>query len=177
MSVSSWRRWLASVLAGTLGCAANPAPRGWLAPAREAQTDPYGAWIVVKRLGGGGDVSGEFLAVERDSLFVLSANSAVRAIPLDGVLRAQIAFYDARSGDLALWTALGSLSTISNGAFLIFTFPIWIIGGSVATAGQSSAPLRRVDPTHTWDAVRMYARFPGGLPPNLPRMLPPKPRP
>ncbi len=177
MLASNWRRWLASVLAGgTLACAQNPAPSGWLAPARAAQADPYGAWIVVSRPGGGPDVGGEFLAVQRDSVFVLLADGEVRTVPLDSVLHALIAFYDAQWGGLAAWVMLGSLSTISNGAFLVFTFPLWIIGGSLATAGQSRAPLRRVDRAPTWDAVRMYARFPGGLPANLPRTLPPKPR-
>lgn len=178
MLASSWRRSLTSVLAGgTLACAHNPAPSGWLAPAREAQADPYGAWIVVSRLAGSPDLGGEFLAVERDSVFMLLASGEVRSVPLDSVSRARMAFYNAQWGGLATWTILGSLSTISNGAFLIFTFPAWIIGGSLATAGQSRAPLRRVGPAHTWDAVRMYARFPGGLPANLPRTLPPKLRP
>jgi hypothetical protein len=177
MLASSWRRWLASVLAGgTLACAQNPAPRGWLVPAREAQADPYGAWIVVSRLGGGPDVGGEFLAVQRDSVFVLLADGEVRTVPLDSVLHARIVFYDAQWGGLAIWTTLGSLSTISNGAFLVFTFPLWVIGGSLATAGQSHAPLHRVDRAGDLGLFRMYARFPGGLPANLPRTLPPKPR-
>lgn len=175
MSGFSWQRWLISALTcGSLACARSPSPAGWLAPARQAQADPYGAWIVITRLGGSPVESGEFLAVERDSVFVLSSNREVRTIPRDSVLRAEIWFYDAEWGKLAGWTALGSLSTISNGFFLILTFPAWAIGGSIATALQSRAPLYQVDRPYAWDGARMYARFPAGLPANLPRTLPPK---
>lgn len=182
MSASDWRHWFAATLiTGALGCALNPAPDGWLEPAREAVDDPYGAWIVVAYAGGG--TSGEFLAVDRDSVFVLLSSGRVQGAPLDSVTRARVAYYDARQGSLAIWTAMGSASTISNGAFLIFTLPTWIIGGSLATASQSRAPLIAVDTgegnesrAESWDAVRMYARFPSGLPPDLPRTLPTRPR-
>lgn len=175
MPASSWQRWFVSALACVaLGCVRSPAPEGWLGPARQAQADPYGAWIVISRIGGVPVDSGEFLAVERDSVFVLSSNREVRAVPRDSVIHAQIWFYDAQWGQLAAWTALGSLSSISNGVFGLLTLPAWIIGGSVATASQSRAPLRQVNRPSDWDAVRMYSRFPAGLPPNLPRVLPPR---
>lgn len=175
MLASSGRRWVASALAcSALGCVQSPAPDGWLSPARQAQADPYGAWIVISRVGGGPVESGEFLAVDRDSVFVLSSTGEVRTVLRDSVLRAQIWFYDAEWGRLAAWTTVGSLSTISNGFVLILTLPAWIIGGSLATGSQSRAPLRQVDRADAWDAVRMYARFPAGLPANLPRTLAPK---
>jgi hypothetical protein len=121
-------------------------------------------------------VSGEFLAVERDSVFVLSPDSTVRTVPLDSVRHAKVAFYDAQWNQLAVWTILGSLSTISNGIVLVLTFPLWAVGGSIATAVQSRDAVRQVDNSLTFDAVRMYARFPGGLPENLPRTLPPTPQ-
>lgn len=186
MSATDRRHWLASaLLAATFGCAQNPAPGGWLEPAREAVDDPYGAWIAVSEEGRG--VAGEFLAIDRDSVFVLLPSGSVHAVSLDRVTGAQLAYYDAQPGALAIWTTVGSWSTISNGILLIFTLPTWIIGGSVATGSQSRAPLVSLDHEETaesgadswaerWNAVRKYARFPGGLPPDLPRTLPTKRR-
>jgi len=176
MPASSWRRrWVFVTLAcGALGCVRSPAPNDWLSPPQQAQADAYGAWIVITRVGGGPEETGEFLAVERDSVFVLSSNREVRAVPRDSVTRARLWFYDAQWGQLNGWTALGSLSSIANGYFAILTLPAWIIGGSIATARQSRAPLLRVDRPADWEAVRMYARFPAGVPANLPRNLPPK---
>ena len=174
MQASSWQRWIVMGLAiGTLACARNPAPGAWLGTAAEMQNDPYGAWIVVSA--DSVETFGEFLAVDRDSVFVLGQDVTVRTVPLSRVTHAELAFFDARWSDLALWTGLGALSTISNGVILVLTFPTWIIGGTIATAAESRAPLRTVNRIEDWDSVRMFARFPGGLPENLPRRLPTKP--
>ena len=175
MPVFSWWWRLAPVLAsGAIACGRNPAPRGWLAPALEEQADPYGAWIVLSKLGSTFEVGGELLAIERDSVFVLPPDGTVRTVPRDSVRRAQIAFYDAQWDQLVAWTGVGAVSTLSNGVLLVFTLPLWAVGGSIATSMQSNHAIRRVDSASAWDAVRMYARFPGGLPENLPRILPPK---
>jgi hypothetical protein len=170
------RKGLSLVLAGAaLACSQNPAPSGWLAPPRAAQADPYGAWIVVWSPTWV-EWSGEFLAMDGDSVFLLSPDSVVRGFPISGIREAQLAFYDGQWGTLAGWTIVGAVSTISNGGFLIFTFPLWTIGGSLITGGQSRAPLRRVRSAGDWRDARMFARFPAGLPPDLPRTLPPKQR-
>lgn len=177
MLATDCRRALVMALAcSALACAHNPAPHNWLGPAEAEEADPYGAWIVISRIGGDtSDVSGEFLGVDRDSVFVLTQDSLVRAVPTDSVRTAQIAFYDSQYGEVVAWSLLGSLSTLSNGAYLLFTFPMWAIDGMIASTNQSLAPIREVDDAAGWDAVRMYARFPGGIPDNLPRTLPPKP--
>ena len=109
------------------GVQPHPAPSGWLARAGQAQSDPYGAWIVVSPPAGGTTLEGELLAIDRDSVFVLTAVGAVRSEALDPGSRAVLAFYDAGTTDLTTWTALGALSTISNGHLLIFTLPAWAI--------------------------------------------------
>ena len=177
MPATDLRRRVALLLSSAaLACAGNPAPAGWLAPALEAQADRYGAWVVVAQTHGGPDVEGEFLALEYDSVFVLSMDGHLRTVPVHDGLRGRIAFYDARWGQLAVWTGVGALSTISNGLLAGVTFPLWILGGSLATGGQSRAPLRVVDSPDALAPLRMYARFPAGLPQNLPRTLPPKRR-
>ena len=62
----------------------------------------------------------------------------------------------------------GSLLTISNGLLLVFTFPLWLIGGTVASVSRS------YDPVFTYPGTPLtefapYARYPQGLPPDLDR--------
>jgi hypothetical protein len=164
-----------AVLPGVVACASNPAPSRWLGGATKETADPYGAWITLetatKR-----HAQGEFLAVDKDSVFVLGAEGTVRAFAVADVSNALIAYYDAKWGELAAWVAAGSVSTISNGGFLVFTLPLWLIGGSAVTGAQSHAPILNVHSLDQWRMLNIYARFPQGLPSGLPRTLPPKPR-
>ena len=176
MSVTNWRRTLAAVIVTcTFACTRNPAPNSWLPTATSAGSDPYGAWVVVS-LEGPNDrsVAGEFLAVDDDSVFVLTPDSVVRSVALDSVTSARLAFYDAEWSRLAMWTAAGALSTVSNGYFLVFTLPAWAIGGTLGTAAESRAPILSIDDRAAWYGVRKYARFPAGLPTDLPRTLTPR---
>lgn len=172
-----YRAWAGALLLvfGT-ACARNPAPKGWLGPADRAARDPYGAWIEIQPLAGGSKLEGEFLAVDRDSVYVLDLGGTVRSLPLAAVADATVAAYDARWGRLAAWTALGALSTVSHGVFAILTFPAWILSGTIMTAIQSRSSIHHVRRGEDWTSVRKFARFPSGLPPDLPRSLPPKRR-
>lgn len=166
------------------GCASNPAPDGWLPTPDRAATDPYGAWIEVRGSGPApaGEASehswvveGEFLAVDGDSLIVLEPTGRVVAVPLDRVESGTVAHYDPESGKIGTWTALGIVSTLSHGIALIATMPLWIIVGTISTGGQAASALVRFDRTAQPDALRAYARYPGGRPPDLPAFLPAKP--
>ncbi len=87
----------------------------------------------------------------------LTASSRQRAV--EGELLAG-------SGAVAGWTALGVVSTISNGLLLIFTAPAWIITGTVAGSSESYAPQGNVPPLR-WAELARFARFPQGMPPGL----------
>ncbi|MGH7636516.1 MAG: hypothetical protein ACREOK_02605, partial [Gemmatimonadaceae bacterium] len=118
-------------------------------------------------------IGGEFLASERDSVWLLRQDGTVRAENVARVKKAQIWWYHSQTGKTGLITFLGSASTISNGFFLMFTMPIWIITGTIMAAQDSRVP--RVDPARAgWETARKYARYPTGLPPNLPAVLPAK---
>lgn len=166
-------RGAALLVALALACASNPAPRGSIPKPLDAPSDPYGAWIEVTLTGPAETVvAGELLAVEGDSIFVLEPDSVVRAIPIVGVGTAIVATYQPQTEWISAWAALGTVSTISNGAFLILTAPAWLIGGTVAANAESRAPLRKIKRGQSWDGVSIFARFPGGLPQDLPRRLP-----
>ena len=153
------------------GCTRNPAPNAWLPTPRAAPEDPYGAWIGL-RLPGDQELIGEFLAHEHDSVFVLADDGAVRAVHTAGVTSARIAWFDSQwASTTAVWGAMGTLSSISHGVGLILSMPVWIIAGTTSSRADSRAPL--VNPLQTgWEEARMYARYPAGLPPRLPRTLP-----
>ena len=159
-----------------IACATNPAPRGSVPTPIEAPSDPYGAWIEVTLADAAKTVvAGELLAVESDSVFVLTPDGVVRPVSIGGVGTALVATYRPNVEWISAWAAVGTVSTISNGAFLILTAPTWVIGGIVAANSESRAPLRKLKAGEAWDGVSMFARFPGGLPQDLPRRLPPRP--
>jgi len=172
-------------------CVSNPAPSGWLPPAQEVAREAYGGWILVDTArearrgwyaagdsGSGTDVEGELIAVDPDTVFVMSRTGLV-AVPKAAVRRATLVAYDAQWGGLAGWAVLGTLSTVSNGGFLILTAPLWIIVSTSATASRSRAPMVELgEKGDRWEKLRLYARFPQGMPPGLDRgALRPAPRP
>ena len=153
---------VAALLVG--GCASNTAPPGWLPTPAEAAGDGYGGWIDVTWHDGRHDsrTDGELIAVNSDSVWILGQDGR-RIIPTTAVQRGKLTAYDAKTGGLAIWTLLGTLSTISNGFYLLATAPTWIIGGSLATGSQSRAPVRS-HPPRSWAELAAFARFPAGLP-------------
>ena len=161
-----------------LACATNPAPAGSIPSPTDVPSDPYGAWIEVTLADAAETVvAGELLAVDSDSVFILTPDSVVRAMSTGGVRSGLVMAYRPNVEWISAWAAVGTVSTISNGAFLILTAPTWVIGGIVAANAESRAPLRKLTAGETWDGVSMFARFPGGLPQDLPRRLPPRPTP
>ena len=67
---------------------------------------------------------------------------------------------------------LGTLSTVSHGFFLVFSAPVWIITSTVIWNNQTKTAVERYPDDFEWitlDAMRVYARFPQGLPENLDR--------
>jgi hypothetical protein len=159
------RRVLAAFLAASLtGCASNPAPKGWLPPAVKAQEQAYGGWISLscKNAEAVTHVEGELIAITDDRVYVL-ADSGLVDVPHESVAKATLAAYATGDGQLAGWSALGTLSTLSHGAYLILTAPMWIIAGIMAAAGESRAALLHY-PEKPLASFRAYARFPQGLP-------------
>jgi len=161
----------AAVVAGA--CTSNPAPDGWLPDAKNVPANPFGAWIELDI----GDseqerqVSGEFLAVQSDSLFVLNADR-YHAYSISEISHARVAWYDSGYSTLALWTGGGSLLSLSHGAFGVISLPLWILVGSLATATQSNSPFAEYVPGESGpESLRMYARFPHGIPPDVDRTL------
>ena len=67
------------------------------------------------------------------------------------------------------WTILGTVSTLSHGWFLGFTFPMWLATGISASSGESFRDRYSEDhPDESyWIQIIKYSRFPQGLPDNI----------
>lgn len=173
-------------LVSQCGCAASMAPHGWLPYAQEAQREGYGGWIEV--VAGATPsyplLSGELLAISDDSVLVLTS-VGVGSRALADVLHATVEGYDPRSGDIARMTLTGTVASISTGVGLILMAPLWIIVGSISTAALSHDGQVTVDASRpaasggaghagaarrrTWQDMRLFARFPQGMPAGLNR--------
>ena len=153
-------------------CVSNPAPDGWLPPADVTATEAWGGWIVVDTATGARsdpqELSGELIAVDRDSVFVMSDSTLV-AVRRSRARQGTLFAYDAKWNRLAGWGVAGTFGALSNGWFFGLTGPIWIISSTVASANQSKAPRVEASDSSGWDGMRLYARFPQGLPPGLDR--------
>lgn len=162
---------LAALLAGCT--AASPAPPSARRTIREAQRSPHGAWINIVTVEG--EVAGELLAVEPRAL-VVASTAGFRRVPVAGVRRWTLAWYEAQNDGVLAMVALGTASTLSHGFWLIFTAPLlWWAPGIAMSRAQSAQGYEEGGPDPVAHlALRRYARFPAGLPPGFePALSPP----
>jgi len=150
-----------------VGCASHGAPRGFLPDPDEVGSQAYGGWIDVTFRGDVDDVRirGELIAANADTLWVLHSSGGA-AVPTGAILDGRLASYDSNAGQTGAATFLGFLSTASNGVFLVFTGPMWLIGGGMASHRQSTLPLEYLPPL-SWEGLAAHSRFPQGLPPSV----------
>ena len=152
-----------------IGCASTSAPSGWLPSPANSASDVYGGWATVeidsadKRQ----DIQGELIAVEFDTMYVLSRRG-LHAVPKKYILNAKVAYFEGDYSGISAWTLLGTISTISHGFYLLITAPLWIVTGSLTAASVSHNQVVEY-PDHSWDELKMYSRFPQGLPASLDR--------
>lgn len=165
---SNTKRLAVALIAATAvaGCGTLHAPRGSVPDAQGAGSTAFGGWARVVYLADDEprDAEGELIAVGRDTLWLMQ--SAALAIPVAQVVRAEVTGFDSRPGQVVAAAALGLASTVSNGYFLVFSAPAWLITGAVASSSQ--ARLSRVEArVPNLAPLAHYARFPQGLPPGL----------
>jgi hypothetical protein len=154
------------------GCAGNPAPREWRPPAAVAQRSSRGGWIIIEAVASSGagstgrPLAGELIAIDENAFHVLTT-AGLQSVPRASAHRITLVGYGTPVGALDVWAVAGGISTLSHGGLLIFTAPMWTIGGIVATRKEKGAGM-----LHDDDLARRFARFPQGLPPAFdPRSL------
>jgi hypothetical protein len=156
------------------GCASTSAPRGFLPNLDAMGQNVHGGWAECTLMGG--VAAGELLAVDADSVWLLSGGR-LRVVPMHRVSSMFVTGYNADYGAMAIWTVLGTASTLSHGLVLVLSAPVWLIVGTISTVSYSyisreSVTRRELDEpvaaARAIDRLRIYARFPQGLPP-IPR--------
>jgi hypothetical protein len=140
------------------------------------QTSPLGSTVRVI-MSDGARLSGELLAAQRDSSWLLEGD-VIRAISLDDVSRAQVRGRGMDSGRILLWSLIGGVVTGAAltsacsgvaedcGGVFVASMLSWGLVGGIA-AGITQSPHRWVDPRP--EVLAPYARFPQGLPPHFTR--------
>jgi hypothetical protein len=140
-------------------CVTNPDPRQ---PSLSTmQHSGLGGWIVIT-MRGGGVFAGELIAVEQVTIRMLDGTSQLRSVPIRDIDKAELYTYVSEGG-LGGWAAVGTLTTISHGFFLVLTAPLWILSGSIAGISESRHVVVRY-PDDGLPALARWARFPQGLP-------------
>ncbi|MCU7493905.1 MAG: hypothetical protein HF314_03320 [Ignavibacteria bacterium] len=167
------KNFLSLLLFFLCGCASFHAPYNWLTMPEKVAEDPYGGWIEVTECippeAAKTEIKrGELIAIDKDTLYL--SDDALRAIPLSNLRSARLVKYYSNEGAVGALAFLGSLSTVSNGFYLIFTFPVWLAGGNIAAISRSFDPV--IDyPGEKLSEFIPYARFPQGMPAGIDRNL------
>jgi hypothetical protein len=162
-------RWLL-VLALSAACATAPTNRASNEGDREdghsvADVPVFGFGAEVTERSGM-EAEGELLAVDAEHVWI---NGPGGPAPLHRMDIDHVIVWV--SGDkswvgFGVWTLLGTLSSVSNGLFLVFSAPIWLgtgIATSTASSSYNRARFEKPNFTNLWQ----FARYPQGLPVRL----------
>jgi hypothetical protein len=154
---------LAAAMLAAACATRSPAPPSWQVLGSEVDRSPHGAWANVTLRGGGG-LSGELLAVDDHALYV-GLSPRLTRVPHQCVTLLQLAAFETQAMDVSALGAVGMLSTLSHGFFLIFTAPIWIATSGLSSYGHSrSGHLKFGLGEEPLPTASAWSRFPAGLP-------------
>lgn len=153
-------------LACLAACASSPDPRPRGPEA--AMHDGLGGWAVAT-LTDNNVIVGELIATAPDVYILARFRNHPPALvsrPRAAIAQLDVYPYVDGNADLESWGVVGTLSTIANGYFLVFTAPAWIATTVLgATFEGRSAHVRY--PDKPWDELTKWARFPQGMPPGM----------
>jgi hypothetical protein len=123
--------------------------------------------VVVERVAGD-DIEGELIASNELFVRVLTGYGRLLAVPWKNIrevrVQLQPSMEGARAG-LGVWTALGTLSTLSHGFWLVFSAPIWL-GAGIPSTILTGRPIEGSTSSDEATYLHQFARFPQGLPPR-----------
>jgi hypothetical protein len=150
---------VAGVLSGS--CAGWRVPNNERAVQEEAVTGGKGARAYL-RLSSGAGARGELISAQGVYVWLLRDDGRLVSYPVESVRGASLGVFQTRETELTAWTIVGSLSTISHGAFLIFSLPLWLLVGIPSSYTESRRGFIEY-PSDSWEVLRRYARFPQGM--------------
>lgn len=143
---------------------------------KDAGTWPYGSQAIMRYSENNNlkvyndeyKLSGEIIAVEKDSLYILThAPSHFLAIGKEQIARMTVAFSltSDSPNKFGGWTALLCLSTLAHGFFAGITLPLnAIVGANISTAAAQSTFAVFYPDNINWEELKKFARFPQGIP-------------
>jgi hypothetical protein len=149
-------------LVGSSGCASNPVPSRLRVTKEQAVMSGKGAPARVT-FHNQAITFGELIAASADTIWILTEQGQLDFYRVSAIESVALGIHDNDAVMVGAWTALGSISTISHGVFLVFTLPIWLASGLSMTVQESRSGNLEYPP---WPLVALtpYARFPQGAP-------------
>ena len=91
-----------AIAVGISGCARNPAPKEWRRTAETSQNGTLGSWIAIEAKPDRGRLAGEFIALDDNLLYVLTA-SGLTSVPRASAPRVTVVAYGTPGGSVAAW--------------------------------------------------------------------------
>jgi hypothetical protein len=158
--------FIAGILVAFMICGCT-SPR-YLPRSEDLDVHQYGSYMIIRQLSGVHS-RGELLAVDSSNIVILPESDTgllkkPMIIPVHLVQHFSVLYAKRRHYG---WTIpVFTLATLSHGFFLIFTAPVNLIATIIITVGGENA-FAYNEKNITYDKLKMFARFPQGIPPGL----------
>jgi hypothetical protein len=111
-------------------------------------------------------VEGELLGLDPAYVYILVEGQTV-AVLRSQVKNVNVRLYESHSTAAGVWTAIGTVSTVTHGFWAVFSAPVWLATGIPTTVAMSNRSHMELE-NDQLGPLAQFARFPQGLPPNWP---------
>ena len=161
-----------------MSCKTITAPKKSVPNRKGIHTDAFGGWLTVTT--SSGKIAGELIAATSDSLYImtripegrrttpkLTDPTKVVAAAKTDISTARLVIFNTNSSNYDTWTAIGVVSTLSHGAVLLISAPLWLGVGTITSGIEASRPNYLDYPAKSWKEIETYSRFPQGIPEGI----------
>lgn len=136
----------------------------YLPSADKIDVNEYGSYIKIARKKAP-SINGELIAIDSSKIFVLSEDSVkCMIVPLIDIKWFSLRY--ATSKNYGWSIPLFSIASFAGGMYFIFLWPLNLIVTSSVTTGANKS-FKYNNSNITYDKLKMFARFPEGIPPNV----------
>jgi hypothetical protein len=136
----------------------------YLPTSDKIDVNEYGSYIKIIRKTTF-NIDGELIAIDSNKIIVLTEDTKkCVTVPVNEVKRFSLRY--AQSKHYGWTIPVYTLATISHGYFLTLTAPLNLIVTISVTAASENA-FKYSDKNMTYDKLKMFARFPQGIPTNI----------
>jgi hypothetical protein len=141
---------------------------GYLPKSDDIDVNQYGSYITVLHKSGK-YTRGELIAIDSNRLIILSSPGknipeTPEIVPIAGISHFSVKY--AKPKHYGWSIPVYTLATIGHGVFLIGTAPINLIVTIAVTAGGENS-FEYSEREMTYEKLKMFARFPQGIPPDV----------